>query len=213
MEVLNYLFHNTFFLVMLGLFFVLIGVLIYLKALDRRKGHSSSGEAANADPHEGGDHASADDHHHKVESRRAFIAKMFALVLTFATLVVIAIVFIQAYKEVSLDKDDDKVAKEAAQEALIQVSNRVSFRIPAGDKGKTIQFRTSNGFRYDQSYIYNPDDAYKVTIVTSKGRRWDDGPDKPRGEAIGPKDWPITVISRQGEIPVFSFERAGKYNK
>lgn len=177
-----------------------------------KKGHGS-GHSDDDDDHSGGNHGGGDDHHHKVESKRAFIAKMVLLVLSFATLLAIAIIFIQAYKEVSLDKDDDKIAKQTAEQVMMTMSNRVTFRIPAGNKGKTIQFKESYGFKYDQSYIYNPDDAYKVTIVTATGRSWDDGPDMPRGEAIGPKDWPVTIISRQGEIPVFPFERAGKYNK
>lgn len=212
MEVLNYLFHNTFFLIMIGLSLLFAGILIYFKVSDSKK--KSAQEEAGEDPEhpdEGGH--GGDDHHHAVESKRAFIAKMTALVLSFATLLAIAIIFIQAYKEVSLDKDDDKIAKQAAEQTMMKMSNRVTFRIPAGNKGKTIQFTESNGFEHDQSYIYNPDDAYKITVVTATGRSWDDGPDMPRGEAIGPKDWPVTVISRQGEIPVFAFERAGKYNK
>ena len=201
-------------IIMAILLLVAIALLIWLgyKSFKDEKGDGVSDEDEHHEEgHEGGH--SGDDHHHEVESSRAFIAKMVALVLTFVVSLAIAIIFIRAYKEVSLDKDDDKIAKQAAEQMMMKMSNRVTFRIPAGNKGKTIQFTESNGFEYDQSYIYNPDDAYKITVVTATGRSWDDGPDMPRGEAIGPKDWPITIISRQGEIPVFAFERAGKYNK
>lgn len=177
-----------------------------------KKGHGS-GHSDDDDDHSGGNHGGGDDHHHEVESSRAFIAKMVALVLTFVVSLAIAIIFIRAYKEVSLDKDDNKVAKQAAEQAMIKMSDQVSFRIPAGSRGRTIHFNEENGFEMDQSYIYNPEDNLKVTIYTSTGASWKDGPDVPKGEAIKSEDWPITVVSRQGEIPVFPFKRAGKYNK
>lgn len=193
---------------------VVIAILIiagFRSFKSEKKGHGS-GHSDDGDDHSGGSHG-GDDHHHEVETRRAFIAKMVVLVLSFITMAVIAIIFIRAYKEVSLDKDDDKVANQAAEQAMMKVSNQVSFKIPAGSRGRTIQFKTENGFEHGQAYIYNPHDDLKVTIVTATGRRWDDGPDMPRGEAIGPNDWPVTIISRQGEIPLFPFERVGKYNK
>lgn len=213
MEIISYLFQSTFFLVMLGLLIFFAGILIYLKLSEKKKKPTHEAAEEGDPEHSGEGSHSGDDHHHAVESKRAFIAKMVFLVLSFATLAVVVVIFIQAGKEVSLDKDDDKVAKQAAEQAMRNVSNQVSFRIPAGSRGKTIQFKTENGFEPGQAYIYNPHDDLKVTIVTATGRSWDDGPDVPRGQAIGPNDWPITVISRQGEIPVFPFERAGKYNK
>ena len=212
MEIINYLFHNTFFLVMLGLVILFAGILIYFKVSDSKK--ESAQEEAGEDPeHPGEGGHSGDDHHHAVESNRAFIAKMVALVLSFATLLAIAIIFIRAYKEVSLDKDDDKLVKQTAEQVIRSVSDQVSFRIPAGSRGRTIHFNEENGFEKDQSYIYNPNDNLKVTIYTSTGAFWDDGPERRRGEAIKTEDWPSAVDSRQGEIPVFPFKRAGKYNK
>ena len=65
MEIINYLFHNTFFLVMLGLVILFAGILIYFKVSDSKK--ESAQEEAGEDPEhpcEGGH--SCDDQHHAV---------------------------------------------------------------------------------------------------------------------------------------------------
>ena len=95
-------------IIMAILLLVAISLLIWfgIKSFKDKKGHGN--DPSDDGHHNEGSHGGGDDHHHAVESKRAFTAKMVALVLSFATLLAIAIIFIQAYKGVSRDKEDDK---------------------------------------------------------------------------------------------------------
>ncbi len=179
---------------------IIVGAIIFLIAMGigsfRGKGaHSSEGD--DDDMSLAGAHH---DPHHKVESRREYIAKILLLICTFGVAIVIGLAIVAGWKEIRTDDDDANLVRKTLMEQKDYHYPLVAFEVPAHSE-LVITGREKGKFKKDV--------LYKITAPSSLTIYASDGRELIVSNGIPGSDYPLRVVSQSDQSRLITFEPVG----